>query len=200
MKGPDAATTIALFPLQTVLFPGGRLPLQIFEARYIDLIRDCLRAKQGFGVVPIKEGREAGGIAVPFLVGTYVEIIDWSQGSNGLLNILTYGQRRFCFEAYRVASNNLMTATIEWLPPPKALASDGQFLELRALLHKLLEHHHAIDEANPRSALSNADVVYRIAEYLPLHTTQKVALLTLDDDLALLSSIESLISQLRTRK
>ncbi len=200
MKEPDSAPTIALFPLQTVLFPGGRLPLQIFEARYIDLVRDCLRAKHGFGLVPIKEGREAGGTAVPLLLGTYVEIIDWSQGSNGLLNILTQGQRRFRFQAYSVAPNNLMTATIEWRAPPKALASDEQFLELKALLHKLLEHHHAIDEANPLSALSNADIVYRIAEYLPLNTTQKVALLTLDDDLALLSSIESLISQLRTRK
>lgn len=191
-------TSIALFPLHTVLFPGGRLPLQIFEARYLDLVRDCLRNKRGFGVVPIKEGREAGGAAVPFLLGTYVEIIDWSQGSNGLLNIVTLGKHRFHFETYGVGQNKLMSAPIEWREPPATLATDEQYLELRVLLNKLLEHRQSIDGENAPAPLSNTDIAYRIAEYLPLSAIQKVSLLALDDDLALLSSIDTFISQLRT--
>lgn len=199
MHTPDSAATIALFPLQTVLFPGCLLPLQIFEARYIDLVRDCLRTNQGFGVVPIKEGREAGGPAIPFLMGTYAEIADWSQGTNGLLNILTRGTRRFRIRAHDVASNHLLMASVEWRDSPGVTATPDEYAELRALLHKLLEHNHAIDQANELARLSNTEFVYRVAEMLPFTLAQKVELLSLEDDRALLTCMEIFLSQLRIR-
>lgn len=193
---PPEDETIALFPLHAVLFPGGLLPLQIFEARYVDLVRDCLRMNQGFGVVPIKEGREAGVGAIPFLVGTYAEIADWSQGSNGLLNILARGTRRFRIQSHSVAPNQLMTAQVEWSSAPKVLADSERYVELRALLNRLLQHKHAIEQASSLGRLSNAEIAYRIAEVLPITSTQKVDLLSHDDDLTLLTAMETFLSQL----
>ena len=65
---------IPLFPLSTVLFPGGTIPLQIFEDRYHSMIQDCLESNSKFGVVLIKEGKEVGGAAVPHRVGTLAKI------------------------------------------------------------------------------------------------------------------------------
>ena len=86
---------IPLFPLGTVLFPGGPLPLRIFETRYIDLVRRCLRDGSGFGVVLIREGVEAGGPAPTFDVGTYARIADSSQRPDALLGIRAAGDRRW---------------------------------------------------------------------------------------------------------
>ena len=87
---------IPLFPLSTVLFPGGPLPLRIFEARYIDLVRRCMREESGFGVVLLTDGPEAGdGPTATSDVGTYARIVDFSQQPDGLLGIQAAGERRF---------------------------------------------------------------------------------------------------------
>ena len=77
---------IPLFPLGTVLFPGGPLHLRIFEPRYLDMVSRCLREQSRFGVVAIKEGSEVGA-ATTFTVGTTGEIVDWRQEADGLLGI-----------------------------------------------------------------------------------------------------------------
>jgi hypothetical protein len=82
---------IPLFPLSTILFPGGPLVLRIFEARYLDLVKRCMRDGTGFGVVQIREGQEAGGPALTFDVGTYARIVDFSQQPDGLLGIRALG-------------------------------------------------------------------------------------------------------------
>jgi len=107
---------IPLFPLGTVLFPGGPLPLRIFETRYIDLVRRCLRDGSGFGVVQIREGVEAGGSASTFDVGTYARIVDFSQQPDGLLGIRAVGERRFRIRERRRARDGLNLADVEWLP------------------------------------------------------------------------------------
>ena len=87
---------IPLFPLGTVLFPGGPLPLRIFEARYIDLVRRCMRENSGFGVVLLTDGPEAGdGPTATSDVGTYARIVDFSGQPDGLLGIEARGERRF---------------------------------------------------------------------------------------------------------
>ncbi len=94
---------IPLFPLGTVLFPGGPLPLRIFETRYVDLVSRCLRDGSGFGAVLIREGMEAGGPALTYDVGTYARIVDFSQQPDGLLGIRATGERRFRILARRRA-------------------------------------------------------------------------------------------------
>ena len=79
---------IPLFPLHTVLFPGGLLPLKIFEARYIDMVSECLRNDSGFGVCLIRQGHEVGQAAITRSVGTYARIMDFQQYPDGLLGIM----------------------------------------------------------------------------------------------------------------
>ena len=95
-------TDIPLFPLGTVLFPSGRLPLQIFERRYVDMISKCMREGTGFGVVWIRRGSEVAEASVTNLdlgdYGTMATIVDWDQLPNGLLGITIEGTQRFHFE------------------------------------------------------------------------------------------------------
>ena len=81
---------VPLFPLNTVLFPGGPLPLRIFEPRYIDMISERMKADAPFGVLLIREGQEAGA-ATTFHIGTLARIADWYQGSDGLLGVTAIG-------------------------------------------------------------------------------------------------------------
>ena len=79
--------TVPVFPLNSVLFPGGVLPLRIFEARYLDMVSHCLRGNSGFVVALIQEGKETGGDATVYSVGTLVSISQWDSTSDGLLGI-----------------------------------------------------------------------------------------------------------------
>ena len=85
---------VALFPLSTVLYPGGPLPLRIFEPRYLDMISDCLKNDKPFGVLLIRSGSDTGP-ATTYEVGTLARITDWYQGSDGLLGITAVGEQRF---------------------------------------------------------------------------------------------------------
>ncbi|HKL63591.1 MAG TPA: LON peptidase substrate-binding domain-containing protein [Woeseiaceae bacterium] len=107
-------TEIPLFPLRTVLYPEGPLPLRIFETRYVDMISRCLREDAGFGVVLIREGTETG-TASTCATGTLAKIIDWYQGSDGLLGITAQGSRRFRLETVRQAPDGLNFGRVEWL-------------------------------------------------------------------------------------
>ncbi len=86
---------LRLFPLQTVLFPGMRLPIHIFEERYKVMIRECIEEDAPFGVLLIKSGVEAGGAAVPHDVGTTARILQVEYLEDGRMNLFTVGQRRF---------------------------------------------------------------------------------------------------------
>ena len=86
---------VPLFPLGTVLFPTQLLPLRIFEERYKQMIGECLERESGFGVLLIKEGREVGGPAVPFEVGTIARIVEAQRFPDGRYNLKTMGDRPF---------------------------------------------------------------------------------------------------------
>ena len=94
-------STIPLFPLNTVLFPGGPLKLRIFEPRYVDMIGRCMREDTGFGVALIIEGVEAGGPARTANVGTLARIVDFEQLKDGLLGITAHGGERFRIDLVR---------------------------------------------------------------------------------------------------
>lgn len=184
---------LPLFPLHTVLYPGGLLPLQIFEARYVDLVRDCLRTGTGFGVVPIKQGRETGPAARPWLAGTLAEIVDWDQGTNGLLRLIVRGTERFTVTATQVQKDQLLLGEVSWLTPVARIATDSEFTELRALLHKL--HQSPVGDAETPVAAppDNLDLAWRIAERLPFPVAQKMALLLVGDDRQLLNEMTRLL-------
>ena len=103
-------TSIALFPLNTVLLPGGPLPLRIFEPRYLQMVSECLKHDRPFGVCLIAKGKEAGEAPVAHEYGTLARIEDWSQLPDGHLGITARGGERFIVRNTRVAANQLVTA------------------------------------------------------------------------------------------
>jgi Lon protease-like protein len=179
---PAAPPRIALFPLQTVLFPGGPLPLRIFEARYIDLVRRCLREGTGFGVVLIREGEEAGdGPTQTYDVGTYARIVDFSAQPDGLLGIEARGERRFRIVARSRERDGLNVADVEWLPPEVTAPVPDEFDDLGPALDYVLGHVGEPYVSLQRQLDDAGWIAGRLAEILPLLTESKQHCLELDD-------------------
>src|SRR4051812_10802084 len=108
-------SVIPLFPLHTVLYPGGPLPLRIFETRYTDMVRRCTRGQSPFGVVLIQEGEEAGPVAITATVGCSARIADFYTLQDGLLGISCVGERKFRVQRVWRAADGLNMGEVEWL-------------------------------------------------------------------------------------
>jgi hypothetical protein len=172
---------IPLFPLGTVLFPGGPLPLRIFETRYIDLVSRCLRDGSGFGVVLIREGAEAGGPALTFDVGTSARIVDFSRQDDGLLGIRAQGERRFRIVERRRARDGLNVADVEWLPEDPAVPLPAEFADLAPALEAVLDQVGEPYASLERRLDDAAWVAGRLAEIVPIPPGHKQHCLELDD-------------------
>jgi Lon protease-like protein len=172
---------LALFPLRTVLFPGGLLPLRIFEPRYVDMLGRCMSEGGEFGVVLIVQGDESGAVAAMAEIGTTARIIDFNTLPDGLLGLMCRGARRFRLRSRRQQGDGLHLGTIEWLAdsPPSALAPEhrpvarvlGRVLKELGVTGQLLEVN--LDDAGW--------VANRLAELLPLERALQQELLELDD-------------------
>ncbi|MGY6587114.1 MAG: LON peptidase substrate-binding domain-containing protein [Wenzhouxiangella sp.] len=131
--------TLPLFPLNLVLFPGARLPLRIFESRYIDMVRECMRKQTGFGVVWRMDTTSESGHGHA-LVGTEATIEDFSMLEDGLLGIECRGQRRFRIQATRARDNGLLIGDVEWLKDQPAAAISAHHAALQSLLREIQQH------------------------------------------------------------
>ena len=124
---------LRLFPLQTVLFPGMRMPLHIFEERYKIMVRECIEEDAPFGVVLIRSGAEVGAGAVPCDVGTTARIVQVEHLDEGRMNLFTIGEQRFRIIAVNTTSPYLR-GEVELLgrrgdaQPPPALMARAQEL------------------------------------------------------------------------
>jgi uncharacterized protein len=168
-----------IFPLGTVLFPGSALPLKIFEQRYMEMTKICLRDERPFGVCLIKEGREVGDPALPQAVGCLAAIEQWDMPQTGLFHLLARGGDRFRLSDSRVAKNGLMTGTIERLPPdPPADAVDGA---CRRVLEMIIERVEVSQFQKPHRLDDASWVGFRLAEILPLDVRIKQELLEMTD-------------------
>ena len=184
---------IPLFPLNTVLFPGGRLSLRIFEPRYVDMVRHCMRESTGFGVVLIREGVEAGGPAETFDVGTLARIVDFDQLDRGLLGITAVGERRFHVVGREVQKDGLNTGTVEWLVEREAAVPMADFAPYAQLLEHLLPELGAL-YAGVTPRFDDARwVVSRLIEMLPLPLPDKQLCLALDDPAKRLDLLRSIV-------
>ena len=193
-------TTMPLFPLGTVLFPGGKLPLRIFEARYVDMIGQCMREQSSFGVVLIRQGNEArqtpeDGQPDIFEVGTTTQIIDFNQADNGLLGIVCQGQTKFSVRRTWTQPDHLMMAEVELHSaeaPGQLTAQDDTLLDV---LRELSEHPLIKKlqlEINFEEALS---VSYRLADLLPIEPEIKQTLLQLRSARERLTEITRLMAK-----
>ena len=172
---------LPLFPLHTVLFPGGLLPLRVFEPRYLDMVGRALRESTDFGVVLIVSGEEAGAVAELAAIGTSARIVDFSRLPDGLLGLMCRGSRRFRLRGHRVQPDGLLVGAVDWVaePGPSALASVHQPLAqlLRRVLRELGDTARHLDaDFDDAEWVSN-----RLAEFLPLERPVQQALLELAD-------------------
>ena len=173
---------VALFPLNIVLFPEGALPLRIFETRYLDMVRRCMRESRGFGVVLIREGREAGGGDVAFhAVGTMAEIIDFHQLQDGFLGLSCSGRQRFRVLEHRRQSDGLHLAEVQWLDAEPLLPVPPRHARLAELLRKVLPQLGEVYTDIPMRLEDAAWVGHRLSEILPIPLADKQLYLEIDD-------------------
>ncbi|RLA45732.1 MAG: ATP-dependent protease [Gammaproteobacteria bacterium] len=175
---------LPLFPLSSVLLPFGRLPLQIFEPRYLDLVRDCMKSGGDFGVIWIRRGAEVAqrGRAAPELgdYGTCARIADWDQLPNGLLGITIEGAGRFELYQTQIRANGLVVGEVERRDAPAPTPVEGSWQSLVDVLRSLETHPH-VQRMNLQLDYNNAwQVVYTLIQLLPLEESLKYELLEID--------------------
>ena len=171
-------TELPLFPLSTVLLPGGRLDLRIFERRYLDMVRDCSRGGGVFGVCLIVRGREAGEAAVPAAFGTIARIVDFSTLPDGLLGITVRGEGRFHVARNRVRDNGLIIGQVECLAADPVLPVPPEYALLATILERLAEQVGGeLGGAAKERFDDSAWVAWHLADLLPLEQEERQQLL-----------------------
>ena len=178
----NASIELPLFPLRTVLFPDGVLPLRIFEPRYVDMISRCMREQSGFGVVLIRQGTEARRDPSDeqpecFDVGTEARIVDFNQADNGLLGIVARGERKFRVVGTREQTDHLLIGEVQYLPEEMAGELLPEHEPLVSMLKELAEHP-LVQKLDLQMDFEEArSVSLRLAELLPIEPEIKQALL-----------------------
>ena len=188
---------LPLFPLGQPLFPGIRLDLQIFEQRYLRLVRKSMREDVAFGIVATEDGRELGAPLEIYDFGLAVKIVDWERLENGLLGIVVCGERRFNIQKTEVEDDGLIIAEVEWLPEFQETADypDENLQGLEGLLRDLAQHP-ALNWVGLPEQISASELGWRLAQVLPVSTTKKVRLLAEPSSMQCLAKIQILVDEL----
>ena len=182
-----------IFPLGTVLFPGGSLPLRIFEQRYLEMTKVCIRDARPFGVCLIREGTEVGAPAVPETTGCLATIEQWEMKQLGMFELLARGGDRFRLIDTKVAPNGLITASVERLPAdaPSVQVDSACRDVLAVIIDRVGKQHFPepilLDDASWVSC--------RLAEVLPLDSRVKQSLLEIDDVGARLAKLREILAE-----
>ena len=195
---------LPVFPLGTVLFPGGALPLRVFEARYLDMVRDCMQQGRPFGVCLITQGREVGEAAEHETVGCLASIEGWDMEQLGLLKIMARGGPRFRILSRRVQKDGLVRARAEPIPPDPDAAVPEDYAVCAKLLRRIVED--LVErEPNPMNRMvgepydfaSATWVGNRLSEFLPIAARAKQKLMELPDPLARLELVHHYLQRHR---
>ena len=177
-------TDIPLFPLGTVLFPGGHLPLRIFERRYIDMVRECSSRDICFGVCLINNPEGSKTPATHHRMGTMAKIIDFSTLEDGLLGIVASGQQKFVIQKTRMRDNGLLMARVQALDEESPVDMPDQYSVLSMIAGRFMEQLGKNYPSFQPDCLQDANwVAYRLAELLPLESSEKQMLLQTGDAL-----------------
>jgi Lon protease-like protein len=191
---------VSLFPLAGVLLPFGRMSLQIFEQRYLDLVRDCMKTDSLFGVVWIQRGAEVAqrGSASPQLgdYGSTARIIDWDQLPNGLLGLTIQGDQRFDLHSTSVRANGLVVGEVSMRAPSPAAAMEQRWQTMVDVLQSLETHPHVQRMALDIDYDDAWQVAYTLIQLLPLDEALKYQLLGIDDVTALMGELDTILNQI----
>lgn len=188
-----ATRVLPLFPLSTVLFPGGRMPLKIFEQRYLDLAKACLADNATFGLCGIREGSETGEPAIPHEVGTEARIVEWDMPQPGIFHVVVEGLERYVARNWEVKSSGLLIADVEAVSVEAPCDIPGE-LRLCAEVLKHLLTDNQIEPPQPHYD-DAVWVGYRLSELLPFRLKVKQDLLEMNDSVTRLSIIDQFLRQ-----
>lgn len=170
---------LPLFPLNTILLPGGHLRLKVFEPRYLDLVSDCLRSGEPFGICLIKSGSEVGEAAEPERMGTLAHIRKADMHEAGVFDIDIEGGERFGILSTRVGSNRLLVGEIELFPSESNAPVPEHCAACLRLLNRMADE---LPELNLRPVRDEiAWVGHRLVELLPFEMDARQAMLELED-------------------
>lgn len=201
--------SLALFPLSRALVPQASLKLQLFEQRYLKLIRNCMASGKGFGIVGLESGEETqvkgaqvkadSGIATDpckfYPYGCYVNILDWDQLENGLLGITLLGERRFVVRSSEQDEDGLWMAQVDWLEDYRRAEVSTDYQGIKELFESLAQYSgHTNTPDEDAAALG-----WAIANILPLGNEIFSLLLAEDDPIERLEIIATQIDQLSVR-
>ncbi|MFO1317348.1 MAG: LON peptidase substrate-binding domain-containing protein [Burkholderiales bacterium] len=190
---------LALFPLKTVLFPGGLLPIKVFEQRYIDLAKACLKDSRPFGVCLITHGEEvaAEGASAPEVanVGTLARIVDWDVPQLGILHVATHGESRFQIRSRSLAPSGLVTAEVSPIAAEPAVKLAESYQPLASLLELIAARVGPQNFPAEREYADASWVGYRLAELLPLPLSIKQSMLEINDAEVRLQVLQKFLAQ-----
>jgi Lon protease-like protein len=192
---PPHPKTIPLFPLKAVLFPGGILPLKIFETRYMDMAKACLKDGSVFGVCLIREGQEVGKPAVPETIGCTARITDWDMEQLGVLQVRTLGEERFRIVGSRDNGKGLLIGDVEMVSADEEMVVPVEFQGCAELVRKVIENVGDQAFAKPYRYEDAGWVGFRLAEFLPIKLAAKQKLMELSDPLARLEVLAQFLTQ-----
>ena len=186
----NSLRNIFLFPLGTVLFPGGLLPLKIFEQRYLEMTKVCLRDNLPFGVCLIHEGFEVGAPAAPHSVGCLATIEEWDMPNPGMFHLMARGGERFRIVETTVANNGLISGEVELLPAVEPCSPDPECV---ALVKRVIEQVGAEKFPQPLKLDDGAWVAYRLAEMMSFPMAIKQGMLEMDTASGVFIELKKLI-------
>jgi Lon protease-like protein len=189
-----------LFPLSAVLLPHGRMPLQIFEQRYLDLVKDCMKSGEPFGVIWIRQGAEVtpGDGAGPDLgdYGTTAQIVDWDQLPNGLLGITIQGGDRFDLFDSSTRDNGLVVGQVALSEPPPPAAMLDSWQSILDVLRSLQTHPHVERLGLVTDYEDPWQVAYTLVQLLPLEESLKYELLGVESLPELMGELDIILNQI----
>ena len=203
---PDNDNWLPLFPLNAVLCPDGVLPLKVFETRYIDMVRDCMKREAPFGVVLIKSGREVGEAAEPESIGCLAHIVDWDASQLGVLMLRTKGGQRFRILQTRTGGDQHVEAQVAFIAADAAVPPTPPQQPCANMLQLVIEDINAKGRAEQQAEfvspfpetmhLDDAGwVANRWSEILPIPLKARQKLLELDDPQSRLAIIQQYLQQ-----
>ena len=186
---------LPIFPLRTILFPDSKLPLRIFEPRYIDMVSRSMREDSEFGIILSRESTDPKMFET-YDTGTLAKIIDWDQGGDGLLGITTLGTQKFRLKELNKQEDGLNIGSIERIEKEGDYKPLKEFTHLVELLQAILDDVNIYDDDEKRFD-SASWISYRFAEILPLRIEDKQKCLEFDDPIIRLNFLEPLIKMIR---
>lgn len=191
-----AVMRVPLFPLNSLILPRGRMSLQLFEPRYVDMLSRCLRHDRGFVVVLIRDGQETSPTCAFYDIGTYVRVVDFKSMDNGMLGITVAGEAKVAVLDCWRREDGLNEGDVEWLMDEPAIPTPSFHEELVSVLRALLQHPSIREMELDIDYSDSRDVGWRLTELLPLEKNDKQRLAEMVDPLERLESLHDIIDAL----